>query len=69
MEYDPDVDAAYLTLRVGKIAESDEVRPGLILDHDDHKQLVGVEMLHFSRRFRPKTRKATTKADALAGIG
>ena len=34
LEYDPEVDAAYLTLRNGKVVESEEVKPGLIVDLD-----------------------------------
>jgi uncharacterized protein YuzE len=50
-EYDSEVDAAYLRLRGGKVAVSQEVKPGLILDLDQHDQIVGVEILRFSRRF------------------
>jgi hypothetical protein len=32
LDYDPEVDAAYLTLAAGKVVESEEVGPGLIVD-------------------------------------
>ena len=57
LEYDPEVDAAYLTLRNGRIVESEEVKPGLIVDLDKNEQVLGVEILRFSRRFVSK-RKA-----------
>ena len=59
-EYDKEVDAAYLTLRQGKVLESEEVEPGLIVDFDADDQIVGVEILRFSRRF-PRQPKSTKK--------
>jgi uncharacterized protein YuzE len=56
LEYDPEVDAAYLTLSAGKVVESEEVRPGLVVDFGANEQVLGVEILRFSRRFRPKSR-------------
>jgi uncharacterized protein YuzE len=53
LEYDPEVDAAYLTLSAGKVIESEEVRPGLIVDFGADEKVLGVEILRFSRRFRP----------------
>ena len=54
LEYDSEVDAAYLTLARGRITESEEVQPGVILDFDARDQVLGVEILRFSRRFRPR---------------
>ena len=54
LEYDPEVDAAYLTLASGRITESEEVQPGVIFDFDARDQPLGVEILRFSRRFKPK---------------
>jgi uncharacterized protein YuzE len=51
-EYDPDVDAAYLTLRRARVAESEEVRPGLVVDFDADDEIIGVEILRFTKRFR-----------------
>jgi uncharacterized protein YuzE len=51
-EYDPDVDAAYLTLTRARISESEEVRPGIVVDLDASDQIVGIEILRFTRRFR-----------------
>jgi uncharacterized protein YuzE len=55
LEYDREVDAAYLTLGTGKVVESEEVKPGLIVDFDRQDRIVGIEILRFSRRFRPGT--------------
>ena len=51
-EYDPEVDAAYLTLSKARIAESEGVRPGIIVDFDALNEIVGIEILRFTKRFR-----------------
>ena len=56
LDYDAEVDAAYLTLARGKVVESEEVQPGLIVDLDKDAEVIGVEILRFSRRFVPKKR-------------
>jgi len=56
-EYDRQTDAAYLTLRRSKIVESEEVKPGLIVDLGPDDQVVGVEILRFTRRFGRQTKK------------
>ena len=54
LDYDPEVDAAYLMLSAGKVVASEEVQPGVIVDYDADERLLGVEILRFSRRFRAK---------------
>jgi uncharacterized protein YuzE len=56
-EYDRDSDAAYLRIRRGKVIESEEVRPGLIVDLDAKDEVVGVEILRFTSRFGRQTKK------------
>ena len=56
-EYDADADAAYLKIGRGKVVESEEVEPGLIVDLGADDQVVGVEILRFTRRFGRKPRK------------
>lgn len=43
-------DALYLRLDDSRIIESEEVAPGVILDFNDRNQVVGIEMLHLSKR-------------------
>ena len=49
---DPEADALYLRLNDAKIIDSEQVASGVILDYDAQDNVVGVEMLHLSRRAR-----------------
>jgi uncharacterized protein YuzE len=50
LKVDREADAFYLTLDDSKIVESDEVSPGIILDLNEDNQIVGIEILHLSKR-------------------
>ena len=50
LHIDKEADALYLRLDESKIVESEEVSPGVELDFNEQKQVVGIEMLHLSRR-------------------
>ncbi len=50
MEYDQKADAMYIRLKIGTIAESNEVLPGVIFDFDADDNLLGIEMLDISER-------------------
>ena len=50
LKVDREADALYLTLDDYKIVESDEVSPGIILDLNEDNQIVGIEILHLSKR-------------------
>ena len=50
LHVDKEADALYLRLDDSKIIESEEVSPGVVLDFDEHNQVVGMEMLHLSKR-------------------
>ena len=50
VEYDPDADAAYVKLSEAKIVESEEIKPGIILDYDEKDEVVGIEILSVSKR-------------------
>jgi len=47
---DPDADAVYMRLTDSRIHESEEVKPGIILDYDSDNNLVGIELLRVSER-------------------
>lgn len=46
--YDKKTDTLSIILRDGKVAESDEPRPGMILDYDTSGRLVAIELLDAS---------------------
>lgn len=50
IEYDPKADAMYIRLAAGEVADSDEVRPGVVLDFDASGKVLGIEMLDVSTR-------------------
>jgi uncharacterized protein YuzE len=50
LHVDKEADALYLRLDDSKIMDSAEVSPGVVLDFDQHDQVVGVEILHLSKR-------------------
>ncbi len=50
IKVDRENDALYFRLDEKRIVESEEVRPGAILDFDENDQVVGVEFLGTSAR-------------------
>jgi uncharacterized protein YuzE len=68
LHVDKEADALYLRLDDSKIIESEEIAPGVIVDYDRKNAVVGVEVLHLSRRApKSKARKypATRTTTAL----
>ncbi len=47
--YDRDADALYLRFAEGRIAESEEVAPGVVIDFDAEGRIVAFEVLAASR--------------------
>ena len=47
---DKEADALHLRLDDSPIVESNEVSPGVVLDYNESNEVVGVEMLHLSKR-------------------
>ena len=43
-QYYPDTDMLCIKLADGVSAESEEVAPGIVLDFDEHSQVVGIEI-------------------------
>ena len=48
--YDPRVDVLRIVFRDAPIEESDEDKPGVILDYDPDGNVVGLEVLNASQR-------------------
>ncbi|MFW6059519.1 MAG: DUF2283 domain-containing protein [Phycisphaeraceae bacterium] len=49
VSYDPETDAMHLVLLDTPVVESEEMRPGVILDYDEHGRVVGMEILHVQK--------------------
>lgn len=50
LKIDRQADALYLTLDESAAVESEEVAPGIVVDYSAENQVVGIEMLHLSKR-------------------
>lgn len=50
IKYDKEVDIVYIQFSEGRVAESDEDKPGIILDYDDMGNIVGIEVLEASKK-------------------
>lgn len=50
VQYDPSADAMYIRLAEGSVADSDEVREGVVLDYDAAGKVLGIEVLNVSKR-------------------
>jgi len=50
VNYDPETDTLTIELKAGKVVESDESKPGIILDFDKKGDLLGLEILDASKR-------------------
>ena len=48
--YDPEVDVLTVLLGDAPVAESDQDKPGVILDYDSYGNIVGFEILDASKR-------------------
>ena len=54
--YDQEVDVLRIVLNDSAIEESDEDKPGVIIDYDDHGNVIGMEILDASKRIaNPRT--------------
>lgn len=50
IKYEPDADALYTWIREGRVADSDEVSDGVIVDYDEDGNTLRIEILEFSKR-------------------
>lgn len=49
LEYDPAADSLYVRLNDQTIIESEQIKPGIILDYDEAGNVVGIEVLSASK--------------------
>ena len=47
---DKESDALYFRLDENRIVDSEEIKPGVIVDYDENDQVVGVEFMNISTR-------------------
>ena len=45
VNYDRDVDAAYVRIENQTVLDSEEIADGIIVDYDEHNKIVGIELL------------------------
>jgi uncharacterized protein YuzE len=50
LHFDEKTDALYLRLDDSSVVESEEVRPGIVLDFNERNQVVGIEILRVKER-------------------
>ena len=50
VSFDEHADALYVRLDESAVAESEEVRPGVVLDLDSRGEVVGIEILRVGER-------------------
>lgn len=54
VKYDRDSDAAYIRFSPERVAESEEVADGIVLDYDRDGRLVGLEVMEARRHLSPE---------------
>ena len=54
VQYFPETDTLYIELADTPSVESEEVMEGVVLDYDKDGRVVGIEIEHFTERFRGK---------------
>lgn len=52
VKYDKEVDVLYIVFSSKKIKESDEGKPGIIIDYDKQGSIVGIEVLDASKKMK-----------------
>ena len=56
VKYDKETDVLYITFSKNKIKESDEDKPGIVIDYDKKGSIVGIEILDASRKMSNPTK-------------
>ena len=50
IKFDKEADAIYLRFTDAEVAESDEDKPGIVIDYDKDSNIVGIEVLQASQK-------------------
>ena len=59
VRFDEHADALYVRLDESPVVESEEVRPGVVLDLDERGEIVGIEILRVGQRLPTAELKQT----------
>ena len=59
--YDPEADALFVRLAEGRIEDTEEVAPGVMLDFDAEGRIVAMEFLKASERMAPSAFSLTAE--------
>jgi len=54
VQYFPDTDTLYIELIDVQSVESEEIMEGVVFDYDKEGKVVGIEIEHFTEKFRDK---------------
>ena len=68
IEFDPQADAAYLELIEGNVERSECIQAGVIADFDRQGRLMGIEILHVSKRSMLEPIKQSVLVDSPVAI-
>ena len=52
IKFDKETDIVYLRFTDAEIVESDEEKPGIIIDYDENGSVVGIEFLEASKKMK-----------------
>jgi uncharacterized protein YuzE len=50
IKYNKEIDTIYIQFSNAKVFESDEEKPGIILDYDESGNIAGIEVLNASKK-------------------
>lgn len=50
IKYNKETDIIYIRFSDSKVVESDEEKPGIILDYDESGNIIGIEVLNASQK-------------------
>ena len=58
-EYDPAADGLYVRLNDQPIIESEQIKPGIVLDYDEVGKVLGIEVLSAGKHKHAPLKQAT----------
>ena len=60
IEYDSEADALYILIREARADDNIDIEDGVTVDVDEHKHIVGLEILDASKRLSPSDLSSIT---------